>query len=238
MDGDVPMNRKQITLPLVEIFQTVEGEGGKAGYPTTFIRIYNCNLRCTWCDTPYSYAPHPPEMTATVGEILEQVERYGNRHICLTGGEPLLYRDKALALLQELAPLPFLEDIHIETNGAIDLLPFHRWRESSPHGEKIRFIMDFKLLSSGERNKMILGNFLHLTDRDEIKFVISDREAFDEALSVVNRHVRRGQILFSPEWNSLPPDQLVDWLLQSELKDIRLNLQTHKYIWDPDRRGV
>ncbi len=98
--------------------------------------------------------------------------------------------------------------------------------------------MDFKLLSSGERNKMILGNFLHLTDRDEIKFVISDREAFDEALSVVNRHVRRGQILFSPEWNSLPPDQLVDWLLQSERKDIRLNLQTHKYIWDPDRRGV
>ena len=202
------MNRKQITLPLVEIFQTVEGEGGKAGYPTTFIRIYNCNLRCTWCDTPYSYAPHPPEMTATVGEILEQVERYGNRHICLTGGEPLLYRDKALALLQELAPLPFLEDIHIETNGAIDLLPFHRWRESSPHGEKIRFIMDFKLLSSGERNKMILGNFLHLTDRDEIKFVISDREAFDEALSVVNRHVRRGRSFSAPSGIRFPP---INW---------------------------
>lgn len=232
------MNRKEITLPLVEIFQTVEGEGGKTGYPTTFIRLHNCNLRCSWCDTPYSYAPHPPEMIATVEEILKQVKHYGNHHICLTGGEPLLYRDKVLALLQELAPLPFLEDIHIETNGAIDLLPFHRWREASPHGKKIRFIMDFKLTSSGERDKMIIGNFHYLTERDEIKFVISSRDEFNEALSVVENHVRRGQILFSPEWNTLAPDRLVAWLLESKRKNIRLNLQTHKYIWDPERRGV
>lgn len=232
------MNPRQITLPLVEIFQTVEGEGGKAGFPTTFIRLHNCNLRCAWCDTPYSYAPHPPEMFATVEEILAKVKHYGNRHICLTGGEPLLYGEKSLALLQELAPLPFLEDIHIETNGAIDLFPFHRWRQSSPHGGKIRFIMDFKLRSSGERDKMIHDNFRHLTERDEIKFVIADREDFNEALSVAESNACPAQILFSPEWNALSPDRLVSWLLQCPRKDIRLNLQAHKYIWDPDRRGV
>lgn len=229
---------KNLTLPMVEIFQTVEGEGLKAGYPTTFIRLYNCNLRCTWCDTKYSYAPYPPEFTATIGEIVEQVERYGNPCICLTGGEPLLYEEKALALIQELAALPSVEDIHIETNGAIRLDRFDTWRKSVPEGKKVRFVMDYKLTSSGEREKMIESNFHLMDERDEIKFVIANREEFDEAMEVVRRCVRKGNILFSPVWETLPPSRLVEWILAGENKRIKLNLQTHKYIWDPNKRGV
>ena len=78
-------------LPLVEIFETVEGEGTGAGFPTVFVRLYGCNLRCVWCDTPYSYAPAKPERTLTIAEIVDEVRKYGARRICLTGGEPLLY---------------------------------------------------------------------------------------------------------------------------------------------------
>ncbi|MCS1351582.1 radical SAM protein [Mechercharimyces sp. CAU 1602] len=228
----------ETSIPMVEIFETVEGEGLKTGYPTTFIRLYNCNLRCTWCDTPYSYAPHKPEYTATVTEIMTDVDSYQNRYICLTGGEPLLYTEKALILIQQLAERPYIEDIHIETNGAIDLTPFHQWRIQHPQGDKVRFIMDFKLSKSGERTRMLMRNFEDLLARDEVKFVISDREDFVEALETVTHEVKEGEILFSPEWTSLSPQTLVEWMLASNQKQIRLNLQTHKYIWHPDQRGV
>ncbi|WP_240675902.1 radical SAM protein [Ammoniphilus sp. CFH 90114] len=226
-------------LPMVEIFETVEGEGLKAGFLTTFVRLYNCNLRCTWCDTKYSYAPHSPEFFATIEEITEQVRKFGNPSICLTGGEPLMHGSKSLALIAALAELPHVEDIHIETNGAILLRPFHELRESHHLvKEKVRFVLDYKLTSSGETQSMIMENFHYLGSRDEIKFVVGNAAEFAEASRIIEEFYQQGQILFSPVWDQLAPAELVKLMLQSPFKQAKLSLQTHKYIWHPDTKGV
>lgn len=226
-------------LPMVEIFETVEGEGLQAGFLTTFVRLYNCNLRCTWCDTKYSYAPHPPEFYSTIEEIVNEVKKYQNPSICLTGGEPLMHGAKSMALIEALAELPFVEDIHIETNGAVDLNSFHELRKSNRQvREKMRFILDYKLTSSGETEKMIMANFLCLQPQDEIKFVIADEKEFREASDVIKHYYRQGQILFSPVWEALAPAELVKMMLESPYKQAKLSLQTHKYIWHPDMKGV
>ncbi|MBA4494901.1 radical SAM protein [Paenactinomyces guangxiensis] len=226
-------------LPMVEVFQTVEGEGTKAGFPTTFVRVFNCNLRCTWCDTPYSYAPAKPEYFATISEIVEQVKQYPSKYICLTGGEPLMHGRKSLLLLKALAGIDTVEDIHIETNGAIHLGPFHELRESDPlTGKKARFILDYKLPASGENEKMILENFSYLRDSDEIKFVIGSEEDFKMAVEIVERWVNKGVPLFSPVWETMSPEKLVSLILKHQLTNVKLNLQIHKVIWDPDARGV
>lgn len=225
-------------LPMVEVFETVEGEGIAAGWPTVFVRVFHCNLRCSWCDTPYSYAPAQPEYEATVGEIAEKAHRFASRRICFTGGEPLMHREKSAALLQALASPEKIEDVHIETNGAIDLTPFDALRRERPWGEKVRFIMDWKLPASGEENRMLADNFHCLTERDEVKLVIGDEEDFRTAVDVIHRHYQRGQILFSPVFESLPPRKLVEWVLAEPLPHVRVNLQLHKFIWDPAERGV
>lgn len=228
-----------VRLPMVEIFETVEGEGLQAGFLTTFVRLYNCNLRCTWCDTTYSYAPHPPEFFATIEEIVEEVSKYQNPSICLTGGEPLMHGAKSMALIEALSELPFVKDIHIETNGAVDLNFFHERRKSNQKlSGKVRFILDYKLASSGETEKMIMTNFLHLQPQDEIKFVVASQEEFNEASDVIKSCYKQGQILFSPVWEALAPAELVKMMLRSPYKQAKLSLQTHKYIWHPDTKGV
>jgi len=226
-------------LPMVEIFETVEGEGRAAGFPTVFVRLFHCNLRCSWCDTPYSYAPARPEFEATIGEILDRVQSYSSRRICFTGGEPLMHREKSAALLAALADLDHVEDVHVETNGAIDLEPFDQLRRQDPsREEKIRFIMDYKLAASGEEHRMITDNFRLLTEQDEIKFVIGNREDFQAAIRTVEAHHRKGQVLFSPVFEMLPPRKLVKWMLAEPLPQVKLSLQLHKWIWDPSQRGV
>lgn len=226
-------------LPLVEIFETVEGEGTRAGYPTTFIRLFNCNLRCSWCDTPYSYAPHQPEFRASVEEIADRVVQFGHAHICLTGGEPLLYTERVLRLLDTLAKLPSVSDIHIETGGAVELSPFVQLRDTDPEAaKKIRFILDYKLPASGETDKMIMTNYALLSPQDEVKFVIADDEDFDIACNICETWVKHGTILFSPVWETMPPDKLVAKILERKLHHVKLSLQIHKVIWDKDRRGV
>jgi 7-carboxy-7-deazaguanine synthase len=226
-------------IPMVEIFQTVEGEGLKAGFLTTFVRLYNCNLRCTWCDTKYSYSPAQPEFFATIEEIAKQVQEYGNPSICLTGGEPLMHGEKSVALIERLAQLSHVQDIHVETNGAIDLSPFVELRRNDQHcAAKVRFIMDYKLASSGEKERMILHNFSLLDSQDEIKFVVGNKDEFREAADVLRKHYQQGQILFSPVWGDLPPAELVTLMLASTYKKAKLSLQTHKYIWHPDKKGV
>ncbi|QQE80356.1 radical SAM protein [Alicyclobacillus sp. SO9] len=228
-----------LKLPMVEVFETIEGEGTAAGFPTTFVRLFNCNLRCTWCDTPYSYAPAQPEYFAAVGDIVAEVGRLGHQRVCLTGGEPLLYTEKVLVLIEALARLPLIQDVHIETNGAIDLTPFiHLRNEKAQVREKVRFILDYKLPKSGEQDRMLQANYGLLGHQDEIKFVIADDEDFDTACKVVEEWVEKGTVLFSPVWETMPPQKLVAAMLEKKLHNVKLNLQLHKIIWDPDMRGV
>lgn len=226
-------------LPMVEIFETIEGEGGGAGFPTVFVRVFHCNLRCTWCDTTYSYAPAKPEFEATIEEIVETVQSFASKRICFTGGEPLIHGDKSAALLIELANLSNIVDIHIETNGAINLERFSALRQQSKSLQsKMRFVMDYKLSTSGEKDKMILANFSCLEKVDEIKFVIGSDQDFCEANEVINKYYKNGQILFSPVWETMPPQKLVEKVLQEKLSDVKVSLQLHKVIWDPNERGV
>lgn len=241
LDGlnNTPTLLDSITLPMVEIFQTVEGEGTRAGYPTTFVRVFNCNLRCTWCDTKYSYAPAKPEYFSTLREIVDAVKKFKNHYVCLTGGEPLMHGNKSLHLVQALAQIDCVQDVHIETNGAIDLQPFVELRKTDPLVQaKVRFVMDYKLQGSGEQSHMMHTNFALLQDNDEIKFVIANLEDFQEAQFVYQNYCQKGVVLFSPVWDSMPPERLVKLILEQDLKHIKLNLQIHKVIWDPQTRGV
>ena len=223
-----------LKLPLVEIFETVEGEGTRAGFPTVFVRLFGCNLRCTWCDTPYSYPPAKAEMTLTIGEIVKKVCSYRSAHVCVTGGEPLLYGERSALLLNRLAELDQLTDIHVETNGAIDLSYFLE-AVTSP---KVRYVMDYKLAGSGEGDKMVRGNLALLRRQDEVKFVIADDADFEEAVNILERYPCQATPLFSPVWESMPPARLVELMLGRGLSRVKLNLQLHKVIWDPSTRGV
>lgn len=225
---------EELKIPMVEIFETVEGEGTQAGYPTVFVRLFGCNLRCTWCDTPYSYAPAKAEKLLAIEEIVEQVQSYRSNRICLTGGEPLMYGDKSIALIQQLAALEHIVDLHIETNGAIHLDPFLA-AIASP---KVRYIMDYKLPGSGENEQMLPENLALLRPQDELKFVIGSERDFDFAKQVLQNNVIAAVPLFSPVWETMPPAHLVRLLLDNGLHHVKLNMQQHKWIWDPQTRGV
>lgn len=221
-------------LPMVEIYETIEGEGTFAGYPTVFVRIFGCNLRCTWCDTPYSYAPAKAEQMMSISEIVARAESFNARRLCLTGGEPLLYAETSLTLLQALADSSKFVDIHVETNGAIEIQPFIKG-VLSPH---VRYIMDYKLKGSEENSRMLDSNIRQLREIDELKFVIANEEDFFEAIAVLNQHPCRATIIFSPVWETMPPRQLAHLILQHSLTNVRMSLQLHKLIWGVDERGV
>ncbi|MFS1512006.1 7-carboxy-7-deazaguanine synthase QueE [Chengkuizengella sp. SCS-71B] len=224
----------EIKLPMVEIFETVEGEGTGAGFPTIFVRLFGCNLRCTWCDTPYSYPPEKAEKVMSIEEIVNEVRTYSSHQICLTGGEPLLYGDHSLKLIEELVKLEQIKDIHIETNGAIDLQPFINQITSS----KVRYVMDYKLPDSGEMEKMDVKNLELLRKQDELKFVIGSEQDFFTAKQLLDTNQTEALPLFSPVWETMPPQKLVEMMLEHKCSHIKLNLQLHKIIWDPAMRGV
>jgi 7-carboxy-7-deazaguanine synthase len=223
-----------VQLPLVEVYETVEGEGLMAGYPTIFVRLFGCQLRCSWCDTPYSYAPAQAEETATIEELVERISRFASRRICLTGGEPLIHGDSVITLMNRLSQDEKWLDIHVETNGAVDLEPFLMGVPS----QRVRYVMDYKLSGSGEREKMIDRNLTRLRSTDEIKFVIANDTDYEEALQVIRQHEIAAQILFSPVFGAMEPAELASRMLRDQLSHIRLNVQLHKLIWPPAQRGV
>jgi 7-carboxy-7-deazaguanine synthase len=225
---------KEIKIPMVEIFETVEGEGTRAGFPTIFVRLFGCNLRCSWCDTKYSYPPEQAGDVMSISEIVTEVRKYSANYICLTGGEPLLYGEHSLALIHALLEIETLQDLHIETNGAIELSYFME-RIDSP---KVRYIMDFKLPGSGEMERMLYSNFEILRAADELKFVIANDTDFETAVQVLEAHPTAALPLFSPVWETMPPAKLVELMLKHKLSHVKLNLQLHKIIWDPAKRGV
>ncbi len=233
-EAAVGRETQAIRLPLVEIFETVEGEGTQAGYPTVFVRLFGCPLRCVWCDTPYSYAPAKAEFTMTIEQIVLRVASFKAARVCLTGGEPLMYHEHSAALLRALSELPRLVDVHVETSGAIDLTSFLKDVRSS----KVRYIVDYKLKESGQTAKMIAANFTVLRPQDELKFVIASDADFDEAMAVLDRFHPLCTVLVSPVFGAMEPEHLVDRLLKEGRPHVKLNLQIHKVIWDPNQRGV
>lgn len=212
-------------LTINEIFHSIQGESTQAGRPCVFVRLTACDLRCSWCDTPYAF--HEGRKM-TLDEILEQVRSYGCRLVEITGGEPLL-QPNVYPLMQRLVDEGY--SVMLETGG-------HRSIAEVP--AVVVRIVDVKCPGSGEAEKNHWPNLGLLTAKDEVKFVIRDRVDYEFARDVIGRHQLHGRcaaILFSPVHGVLAPKDLAGWILEDRLP-VRLQLQAHKYVWGADVRGV
>jgi 7-carboxy-7-deazaguanine synthase len=212
-------------LTVFEIYASIQGESTHAGRPCTFVRLAACDLRCVWCDTPYAFTGG---RKMAIEDVLAAVEKLGIRLVELTGGEPLLQAE-APALMELLIKRGYT--VLLETGGHIPL-------EHVP--DDVITIMDVKCPGSGEAAKMHWPNIDLLSPHDEVKFVITDRADFDYARNVVaNFDLSRkvSAVLFSPVHGVLAPADLAKWMLETGVP-ARLQIQSHKYIWSPEARGV
>lgn len=213
-------------LKVNEIFYSIQGESTYAGRPCVFVRLTGCNLRCTFCDTKYAYDEGD---MMEIGDIFDQVSPYECNLVEITGGEPLIQAETPV-LIESL-----LEDgyeVLLETNGSQDI---------SHVDERCVKIIDIKCPSSGMSEKNDLKNLNRLTERDEIKFVIGSREDYEFAKGILNlvhsNPFKANPIHFSPVFGKMMPEVMAKWILEDHL-NVRLQLQLHKYIWEPDQRGV
>ena len=211
-------------MKVCEIFASIQGESTYAGIPCTFIRMTGCNLRCSYCDTAYAYE-EGTELEED--EIIEKVESNGLKTVEITGGEPLLQED-VFSLAKRL-----LDDgyrVLIETNGSCDV------REID---SRAVIVVDIKTPGSGMSDTVFLSNLDYLAQKDEIKFVITDRTDYEWSKKFVTEHslIGRCTILFSPAFGTLDPRELSKWILADRL-EVGLNIQVHKYIYGPETRGA
>jgi 7-carboxy-7-deazaguanine synthase len=212
-------------LTVNEIFHSIQGESTHAGRPCVFVRLTACDLRCSWCDTAYAFYEG---RKMAIDEVLDRVRAFGCSTVEITGGEPLLQAD-VYPLMQRLVNEGL--EVLLETGG-------HRSIADVPRG--VTRIVDVKCPGSGESEKNHWPNLDELTERDEVKFVLSDRADYEYATEIVKRYSlpdRCAAVLFSPVHGVLDPKPLAEWILADRLP-VRLQLQVHKYIWSPDTRGV
>ncbi len=211
-------------LRVTEIFASIQGETSYAGLPFVFVRLTGCNLRCRYCDTTYAYDGGDD---FSVAEIVSRVALFGIPRAMVTGGEPLL-QPEAPALVAALLDLGWTG--LVETNGTVSLAGL------DPRAVKI---MDVKCPGSGEEGRTLWENFDRLSAHDEVKFVVASEDDYRYAKDVIAKY-RNGrvfQVLISPAFGLLPPERLAGWMVGDAL-DARFQLQLHKLVWDPDRRGV
>lgn len=213
-------------MKVIEIFNSIEGEGKRAGELSTFIRLAGCNLRCPYCDTKYSWdASEATEMS--VEDIIEKVDEFNCGNVTITGGEPLIHSD-IRKLLGDLAYAGY--SVNVETNGSIDISNFR--------GYSIFFTVDYKGPSSGQEAHMCLPMFKKLKAGDVLKFVVGTQEDLDRARLITELLRPDCLVYVSTVFGELQPAEVVEYMQQYKLNSWRLQLQMHKYIWDPDKRGV
>lgn len=217
---------------VVETFVSINGEGVLAGQLSVFVRFRGCNLHCSFCDTTWANEPDAPCTRMTTEEICEAVRKTGVHNVTLTGGEPLL-RDGMAELLAALTRDPKLR-IEIETNGSVDLTPF------TGISSAVTFTMDYKLPGSGMEAHMRTDNFALLTARDTVKFVAGSRADLERAQEIIEtyRLAERCHVYLSPVFGSIEPVQIVEFMQEHVLNGVTMQLQLHKIIWDPNKRGV
>src|SRR5690606_474573 len=208
-----------------EIFHSIQGESTHAGRPCVFVRLTACDLRCSWCDTPYAFTEG---RKMTLEDVLADVASRGTRLVEITGGEPLLQKD-VYPLMQALLDAGY--EVLLETGGHVPLTDV-------PAG--VKKIVDVKCPGSGESDRNHWDNLTMIGAGDEVKFVIRDRDDYEYARRVVDEHRLLGRVTavhFSPVHGVLEPRVLAEWVLADRLT-VRVQLQLHKYIWSPETRGV
>lgn len=211
-------------LKINEIFYSIQGESTSAGLPTVFVRTTGCHLRCTYCDTKYSY--HDGDLLAPA-RIMEEIERHGTRHVCVTGGEPLLQKE-VLPFMTLLCDRGYL--VSLETSGAKSL------RGVDP---RVRVILDVKTPDSGEPDTFVMENLELATSSTEFKFVICSQNDFDWSENFCSQYglFKKFTVFYSPSFGQVREQWLAENILKKK-SPARLQLQLHKYIWSPTQRGV
>ena len=206
-----------MALRLTEIFFSLQGEASRAGLPTVFVRLTGCPLRCTWCDTTYSFSGGEP---ASIASVLIEVAKYPARQVCVTGGEPLAQKE-CLPLLSALCDAGY--DVSLETSGALDIAMVD---------PRVARIMDLKAPDSGECVKNRWENLELLNSRDEIKIVIASRSDYEWARDLLRERKLDNlcPVLLSPAQGMVDPTALADWILADGL-NVRFQLQLHKLLW-------
>ncbi len=216
---------------VAEKFVSINGEGRKAGQPAVFIRLAGCNLSCSYCDTMWANSPDAPHVLMTEEEIAEYISGTGIKNVTLTGGEPLAH-ENVRTLLERLSREEIF--VEIETNGSMDISVCD---DISPRPS---VTLDYKLPSSGMEKHMRLENYELLTGCDTVKFVAGSEEDFERALEIINRYslTEKCAVYFSPVFGKIEPRRIVDFMLEHKLNGVNMQLQLHKFIWDPEKRGV
>lgn len=219
-----PLTSCDFMIKINEIYHSIQGESSNTGLPCIFVRLTYCNLRCTYCDTAYAFYDGKDK---SIDEIISEVKEYNCNLVEVTGGEPL-FQTECYDLLARLCDEGF--DVLLETAGNMPI------KSVDP---RVKIIMDFKCPSSGMEKKNLYDNTNYIKPKDEIKFVIGNREDYDWTKEIMSRYKlnSKSEILFSVVFGELEPITLVNWILEDKL-DVRFQLQMHKYIWHPETKGV
>ncbi len=210
------------TLRVTEIFCSLQGEGRSAGWPTAFVRLTGCPLRCTWCDTAYAFTGGEAR---TLDDVLARVAGFGVRHVTVTGGEPLAQAGCG-ELLEALCEAGY--DVSLETSGALDIAGLD---------PRVTVVMDLKAPGSGEVGRNRYANLDLLRPGDQVKFVLADRADFEWARGQIRERdlAARCEVLVQPVHGAVAPAELAQWVLDERLP-VRFQLQLHKLLWG-DARG-
>lgn len=211
-------------MKVCEIFTSIQGESSYAGIPCTFIRVTGCNLRCFYCDTRYAYY-EGRELSEE--DIIREVKRADINIVEITGGEPLLQSD-VYHLIKKLLDENY--KVLIETNGSVNIKDVDK---------RAVVILDIKTPGSGMSEKMDLSNLENVKSTDEIKFVVTNRMDYEWSKDIIHKYnlMNKCHLLLSPAYGILPPEDLARWIIEDRLQ-ARLNLQLHKYIFGPERKGI
>ncbi|GIW88982.1 MAG: 7-carboxy-7-deazaguanine synthase [Isosphaeraceae bacterium] len=212
------------TLVVHEVYRSLQGEGTRAGLPCVFVRLAGCPMRCVYCDTPHAFHQG---VARRLEELIDEVLGYGDRLVQITGGEPLV-QEEVYPLMERLADAG--RTVLLETGGGV---------ETSRVDPRVCVILDVKTPGSGEVAANVWGNLDRLRAQDEVKFVVCDEADFRWSLEVIDRYrlVERVPVLISPAFGRVGLEELAGWILDSRLP-LRMQVQLHKVIWGPDRRGV
>ena len=213
-----------MSLKVNEIYFSIQGESTHAGRPCIFIRLTYCNLRCTYCDTEYAFYEGKD---MEISEIIEQIKQWNCQLVEVTGGEPL-FQDECIILLDELLKGKY--EVALETGGSLPIYNVPK---------KVIKIVDFKCPSSGMEKKNLWSIVDDLDPKDEIKFVIGNREDYEWTKKKITKYhlTNRCTVLLSPIFNQIEPEIIVEWILADSLP-VRMQIQIHKYIWKSDKKGV
>ena len=217
---------------VVEKFVSINGEARCAGELACFIRFAGCNLNCSYCDTKWANEKNAPYEILSEEEIYGYIKDTNVKNVTLTGGEPLI-QDNIKRLITMLSRDKSLR-IEVETNGAVDL------KEYYDIGDNVTFTVDYKLPKSGMEDKMCMDNFKNIRSTDTVKFVVSDYNDLLKTKEIIDRYEldKKTMVYISACFREIKNEDIVKFMIDNNMNSVRLQLQIHKYIWSPDKKGV